>query len=675
MFASDPPAAVQTAPAEQSDVIEVVGTRANQALKIDRRTYEVQQNPHSAQKDSIQLLRGLPAVTITPDDQINLLGSGNVTIQVDGRTVSDPDTIAHLRTLHGSDIERIEVITNPSAQYSAQGTGGIINFVLRKKRSDGVSGSASAEVSRFGQSDVDGAVKYKHGKWTYELTAQGESGRSRRSRYHKRRSVEELPGGTATINTEDGGGPDRDTSGFVSGKVTYDIDPRTSVSARLGGGGGHGGSTNKADFVGLTPDFESFSERQRFIRTATFFLSEFNFDHKGTKDGETLTAGFRLFGNPTEREGNEERFSDGGSLTADKRKRFQFADGQVDWQHPMAKGQILSVGGLWNYSRMRETYSFASTTGLLGPPVSDQFRAVEDTVAAYTTFQQPIGTWTVMPGVRAERNSRHVTSPGEPNVDGVRTYLFPTLHIEHPLGKEVGLTISYSKRIERPQLNDLRPYPLVQDVITVKQANPHLKDQSVDAYEVNLKFHRKKLDAGLIVYDRETSHLISQSYSSVNGINIVTIINSGHSRDRGAEFDVSTPVVRHVKLTASLNLFDSRIPVGIGGGKSGEDMFRYTTNGTLEWDGPDRGKIPGDIAQLQWIYNGPWRQYELHYLAWNQLNLSYTHSFSRTFSLSGTLTYNGANRHRLFAPLVQEDYEDRSPVNLKLKLMKTFGRP
>jgi hypothetical protein len=102
-------------------------------------------------------------------------------------------------------------------------------------------------------------------------------------------------------------------------------------------------------------------------------------------------------------------------------------------------------------------------------------------------------------------------------------------------------------------------------------------------------------------------------------------------------------------------------------------MFRYTTNGTLEWDGPDRGKIPGDVAQLQWIYNGPSRQFQLHYLAWNQLNLSYTHSFGRTLSLSGSLTYNGPNRHRLFAPLVQEYFRDWSPMEFKVKLLKTFG--
>jgi outer membrane receptor protein involved in Fe transport len=156
MFAADQPAVVAPAEApDQSDVIEVVGTRSDQALKIDRRTYRVQQNPHTAQKDSVQLLRGLPAVTITPDDTIMLLGAPNVTIQIDGRPVSNPDTIAYLRTLHGSDIERIEIITNPSAQYSALGTGGIINFVLRKKQDEGVSGNASSEITSLGHANFD----------------------------------------------------------------------------------------------------------------------------------------------------------------------------------------------------------------------------------------------------------------------------------------------------------------------------------------------------------------------------------------------------------------------------------------------------------------------------------------------------------------------------------------
>jgi outer membrane receptor protein involved in Fe transport len=672
MFAPDPPPVAQS---YQPDVIEVVGTRAGQSLKIDRRTYRVQQTPHSAQKDSIQLLRGLPAVTITPDDQIMLLGSGKVTIKGGGRTVADPDTTAELRARHGSGLERIEVLTNPSAQYSSQGTAGLINFVLRQRQDDGLSGTAMTEVSSRGGGYVDATLKNKRGRWTYEIHSGGRTGTVRRSHYHKLRSVEDAAGGSTIINTETGGGPPRGTEGEGSAKISYELDPRTSVSARIMGGSARDAATNNAVFAGVTSDFHGFDERQRFHTAVSFLISELNFDHKGRKEGGTLTASLRVFGNPRQQERNDAAFSNGGTLSTDKLKRFLFADGQIDWQHPMRPGQILSVGALWNYARMQERYRVASSAGVLGEPVFDQFRGVEDTLAAYATFQQPLGTWTVMPGVRMERNSRHVTSPGEPDVDVARTYLFPTLHVQHPLSKRLELTLSYSKRINRPQLNDLRPYALVQDVITVKQANPHLKDETLDAYEINLKYRCNKLDAGLIVYDRETSHLISQSYTAVNGVNVVRIVNSGHSRDRRAEIDLSTPLAFRVKLMASVNLFSSRVPVGDGAGRTNEDTFRYTTNGTLEWDGPDRGNIPGDVAQLQWTYNGPWRQFQLHYLAWNQLNLSYTHSFSRTASLTGTATYNGPNRHRLFAPLVQEYFAERSPVEFKIKILKTFGNP
>src|SRR5919106_3171475 len=145
MFAADQPAVIAQSENDPLDVIEVVGTRPGQAQKIDRRTYRVKQNPQSAQFDGIQLLRGLPAVTITPDDQIMLLGASGVTILVDEREIFG-DPIQDLRTLHGSDIERIEIMTNPSAQYAA-GTGGIINIVLRKKQEDGVSGSGNVEAS------------------------------------------------------------------------------------------------------------------------------------------------------------------------------------------------------------------------------------------------------------------------------------------------------------------------------------------------------------------------------------------------------------------------------------------------------------------------------------------------------------------------------------------------
>src|SRR5438552_7906305 len=238
MFAAEPPAVVQSSPTdEQTGVIEIVGTRRDQAQKIDRRTYRVKDNPHSAQAYSLQLLRGLPAVTVTPDDQIQLLGSGNVAIWIDGRPYQGNAT-QYLRTLHGSDIERIEVITNPSAQYSAEGAGGIINFVLRHKQGEGTSETASAQLSSLGRGDADATAKTKHGKWTYEFEAHGSAGSNGRSTYHKLRSVEATPGGAATVNTEDGSRRLPQAGGSAGAKITYELDARTSVSAKILAGGG-----------------------------------------------------------------------------------------------------------------------------------------------------------------------------------------------------------------------------------------------------------------------------------------------------------------------------------------------------------------------------------------------------------------------------------------------------
>jgi hypothetical protein len=94
---------------------------------------------------------------------------------------------------------------------------------------------------------------------------------------------------------------------------------------------------------------------------------------------------------------------------------------------------------------------------------------------------------------------------------------------------------------------------------------------------------------------------------------------------------------------------------------------------TLEYNGRDRGKIPGDVAQLQWMYSSPAREFEIRRDPWNWLSLSYTHSFRRDMSLTGTLSRIGRSGHRLLAPLVEEIYSERRPLELRLKLLKTFG--
>lgn len=678
MLAFDQPAAVQAAPIEdQLDVIEVVGNRGDQTLKIDRRTYRVQQTPHSAQKDAVQLLRGLPAVTITADDQILLLGAGTPRIFIDGRPYTG-DSRQYLRTLHGSDIARIEIITNPSAQYSAEGTGGIINLVLRKKTDETVSGNASVEASSYGRVQLDSTVKGKQGKWAYELTGGGNIGWMSRSTYHKRRSVVPTLGGPPTINVEDGEGGYRGTDGRLSAKVTYDLDSRTTISAKLGGGGGHDKFVNDAEFRGVTPDFTSFSERRRLDSVASYLTADFNLDHKGRKEGETLSAAAQFYGNPKVRDLTDAQFSDASSFSTAQRKQSFVGHTQLDWNRPLGKGRILSMGGSWDLDDTSFQYRFTSVggNGSLGPDAIDEYDASSSTIAAYATFQQPLGKLTVATGIRAERNRRHIRSPGLPDVDTERTNLFPSVHLQYPLGDGFDLTASYSRRIGRVPLQHLRPYRSVEDAVTIFQGNPDLRDESTDAYEINLHYRAGKIDAGAILYHRETGDLWSKSYSvTPDGTSLYTYVNAGSRRDSGAQFDLSAPILRRVKANVSINLFDQQGPVDTLAGRQTFRTFRYTTNGTLQWSAPDRGKVPGDVAQLQWTFNSPSRGFQLREGAWNELSLSYTHSFSRHLSLSGTFQYYGRYRHHLEAPFVEEFYSQQRRPEFKLKLLRTFGNP
>lgn len=676
MIVADPPAIVEPSAENPLDVIEVVASRPGQAQKIDRRAYRVKQNPQSAQFNGIQLLRGLPAVTITPDDQIMLLGASGVTFLVDERPIQG-DPILYLRSIHGSDIERIEIMTNPSAQY-ASGTGGIINIVLRKKLEDGLSGSANAEASSRGNVESSTTIKKKKGAWTYELQAQGKAGRTSSSTYHKLRATQQVEGGPSTINREEGGGHSSQNHAFLDGKLTHDFSPRTSMTASAFAGTGSNPNQGHADFIGVTPDFATFSERSRSDFKVTWIGTRLALDHKGKKDGETLKADIGIFGNPRARQPLTSESSDGSSFSNLRSQKHVYMRVSADWVHPIGKDQILSLGGNAGSGRHPFAHDFSSNDAdRFGPDSQDRFTARELDASVYGTFQKRFGTWTVMPGFRFDGIDRTVSSPGRQPSTLKRGYLSPTLHIEHPLTKTLNMTLSYSRRVVQPTYEDIAPYPIVIGPLAIMQGNPKLRAEKTDAYELNLHYSRKSLEVGLILYDRETDDLRSYVYTvNDEGLNVYTPFNVGQKSDRGAELDVSTPLFRRVKGTASINLFSQAVPIDPSSGRDEDTMFRYTGNATVEWHGKERGKTPGDVGSVQLTYESPSREFQFHRKGYVNLSLAYTRNFSPTLSVTGNVTGLGTlhRRHRLIAPLVQENYDRREGPEFKLKLVKTLGK-
>jgi hypothetical protein len=127
---------------------------------------------------------------------------------------------------------------------------------------------------------------------------------------------------------------------------------------------------------------------------------------------------------------------------------------------------------------------------------------------------------------------------------------------------------------------------------------------------------------------------------------------------------------------SSANLFSSRVPIDPAFGDERATIFRYTANATADWQGRERGRTPGDTAQLQFVYESPSREFQFRRRRYYSVNAAYTRSFSRSLSITANLIGVGPVHfgHQLLAPTVQEEYDKRESLpEFKVKLVKTFG--
>ncbi len=139
-------------PEPQPGQDDIVVTAPTQQSSIDRQTYIVRDTPEARSTTTTDILGRIPSVEVQADGTVRLVGAGQATILIDGRRVADPQTM--LRNMTGNQIERIEVLTNPGAQFPAQGTGGIVNIITRRNTQNGLGGSATASGGSYGTYDV-----------------------------------------------------------------------------------------------------------------------------------------------------------------------------------------------------------------------------------------------------------------------------------------------------------------------------------------------------------------------------------------------------------------------------------------------------------------------------------------------------------------------------------------
>jgi outer membrane receptor for ferrienterochelin and colicin len=446
--ATSAPAPPVTRPDPQSEnEIVVVGQGAERG-SIDRTTYLVRDNAEARSANTLEILRRIPSVDVTPDGQIRLLGTSGVKILIDGKEVADPE--AMLRSMQGSQIAKVEVISNPSAQFSAQGTAGIINIVTRRSFAAGVRGSATASGGSFGAGELKLAPSWSKGPWSLSGSVDLDHYGTPLGFARDRISLD--PHGAILAETVENG-ITRNRFDDASGNlvISYKPGPKQSVTFSAEGYGYRGHSPQQSTIATLGDPFATQSRTS--AGTFTGHDQDFALDYRrdGAREGETLTASAKYSSFDNQNDDNFTTDPASGAPTA-FRIRSDNSDSvatlKLDYVRPFDAKRRLSLGGTIEDTRndlvQRQGGSLPA-----GDPLPESASTIDGAwtdKAAYLTYQFPLAGGTVLAGLRFEdRAYRFGADSPIRTLD--RNDFFPSLHVERQIAKWLTGHLSYSRRV------------------------------------------------------------------------------------------------------------------------------------------------------------------------------------------------------------------------------------
>ena len=510
-------------PADPTTTVTVTGKKPQN--KIDRQVYDNTKDIDSATGTASDALNKVPSVNVDPTGNVTLRGNSNVQVYIDGKPsvmMQGDNRAGALQSMSSGDIDSVEVMTNPGAQFSSEGSGGIINLVMRKNRKPGNSGAVNANVGdgRYNAS-INGARN--SGKYTISggLNIRHDTRPSRSGSVQSRLDANGDP-----ISTTEQSGASEGKNDNISANagIDYNLTDKDQIGAQTSYSRREQDNTSDDTYALYDADGAFTSGYNR--RSATTGPRDdvsfgVRWDHTGDLTGETLKTDLRL-GRSTGNTATDALNypTDGSDTTRETRKvqsDFHNAVLTVDYVRPFGDAQMTT-----GFQITQDDNSFNNTaTGpdALGAEptpnngLSNSFAYKQTISAAYFTWQTPIGEkWTVMGGLRAEAldlDTDELTTHTTSHIS--YTKFNPSAFATYTLNDTAKLRFSYSHRLQRPSPQDLNPFQTYQDPQNVSAGNPDLKPAETDSFEAGYE-KSGKVNYQIRAYYRKTEDSIT-SYS------------------------------------------------------------------------------------------------------------------------------------------------------------------
>ncbi|MCA5005931.1 TonB-dependent receptor domain-containing protein [Sphingobacterium bovistauri] len=500
---------------KQLDEVVVQGRVADLQLGIDKKVFDVSQSLVSVGGTAQDLLGNVPTLQVDADGAVSLRGSSSVKILIDGKesAMAGSDVNKLLQSLPADAVSKVEIITNPSAKYDAEGQSGIINIILKKNIRTGLNGNVNASVGNYDNYNAGVALNYRDNKFNYFGSYNFRYGRNlgegKTTTIGLINGVQE-PNSLITETTNESFRKGLNNSLRLG--VDYYANDKTTLS--LGGNVSVRGNDRGEDLF-----YKSYRGQSAAVvtpRTSRQHEDDlgydmmFDFKRVLKREGEEITANV-TFGNDKEDgtndyvQTNPSFVSNRSNRTGENGKNWNF---QLDYVLPLGENHKFETGyrtTLRNSNDFQFSDTLNNTAWIPDYTVSNEFEMKSGVHALYANYQRMLGERVGLQlGLRAEDaylNTENksvdpvVIATGnyidKGNLDYFRVY--PSAFLTYEVNKEGDkVQLSYSRRVQRPRGWQVNPFVSLSDPLNIRQGNPNLMPEDIHAMELSFaKFYSK----------------------------------------------------------------------------------------------------------------------------------------------------------------------------------------
>jgi len=534
-------------------------------MGIDRKIFNVDKNIVSTGQTAVEVMKSIPNLNVDIDGNVTLRNA-TPTLLIDNR----PTTLT-MDQIPADIIDKVEIITNPSAKYDASGgNAGILNIVLKKNKKNGYNGGIRTGLDMRGKFNGGGDLNLRDNKLNFSLSANMNGRKSINSSKNERQILGTRPSfvNTNSDNTSNG------SFDFYRAGVDYLPDNRNSFS--LYTNIAHGGSVNSGtqtidSLNGKLPISLANNSNFDFLNKG----AQLAFKHLFAEPGHELTADFNY---------NQSNNNNASTINSSYLNQRSVGEGNnknyttnIDYAREYKNGVKFETGIRYNTrDEFNSRDQFRNNIYLSS--VSTKYNYGENILAGYVNLNGKANKLSYQIGLRAENRSYTVDVQNHQGLDSLHfkksfpISLFPSAFVTYKINDKQDIQLNYSKRINAPNFFQLQPFPDYTDPLNISVGNPNLNPQFTHSFELGYNNAYKK-GANFLAnayYKYSTQLITNYIYKAINPISndsafYSSYINANTAITYGLELSNKTSITKWWDLNLSFNLFNSSIQATIPG--------------------------------------------------------------------------------------------------------------